>query len=109
MDDVAIALEHVDLLNGLDRLRVQLLQGGLELLVVVGAAGDVALLFMPRSALSTYSARGSPRQSALGFILPVSDRPPSSSRRDLSISEPIGAWEQTTYQFEQVQHRQTSS
>lgn len=34
MDDVAILLEHVDLLNGLDRLSVQLLQRGLELLVI---------------------------------------------------------------------------
>jgi uncharacterized membrane protein YdfJ with MMPL/SSD domain len=54
VDDVAIALEHVDLLNSLDRLGVQLLQGSLELLVVVGAAGDIALLLVSRSTLSTW-------------------------------------------------------
>lgn len=34
VNDVSIGLEHVDLLNGLDRLDVQLLKCGLELLVV---------------------------------------------------------------------------
>ena len=34
MDDVAVLLEHVDLLDGLDGLDVHLLEGGLELLVV---------------------------------------------------------------------------
>lgn len=43
MDDVAVGLEHVDLLNGLDGLDVELLQGGLELLVVGGGAGRRAL------------------------------------------------------------------
>ena len=43
MNDVAVFLEHVDLLNGLDGLDVHLLQGGLELLVV-GAGGLVDLL-----------------------------------------------------------------
>lgn len=43
VDDVAVFLEHVDLLNGLDGLDVHLLQGGLELLVV-GAGGLVDLL-----------------------------------------------------------------
>lgn len=43
MDDVAVLLEHVDLLNSLDGLDVQLLEGGLELLVV-GISGPVDLL-----------------------------------------------------------------
>jgi hypothetical protein len=36
VDDVAILLEHVDLLNSLDGLDVHLLESGLELLVVGG-------------------------------------------------------------------------
>ena len=55
MDDIAIALEHVDLLDGLDGLGVELLQGSLELLVIVGVPGDVALLLVSRGALYTYS------------------------------------------------------
>ena len=43
MDDVTIRLEHVDLLNCLDRLHVHLLQGCLELLVV--GAGALVDLF----------------------------------------------------------------
>lgn len=34
VDNIAISLEHVDLLNGLDRLDVELFQRRLELLVV---------------------------------------------------------------------------
>lgn len=42
MDDVAVLLEHVDLLNSLDGLDVHLLKGGLELLVVgTGVAVDL--------------------------------------------------------------------
>lgn len=42
MDDVAVRLEHVDLLDGLDGLDVHLLEGGLELLVVgAGVALDL--------------------------------------------------------------------
>lgn len=36
MDDIAILLEHVDFLNGLDGLHVHLLECGLQLLVVRG-------------------------------------------------------------------------
>lgn len=43
VDDVAVLLEHVDLLDGLDGLHVHLLQGRLQLLVV-GAGGLVDLL-----------------------------------------------------------------
>jgi hypothetical protein len=53
VNDVSVALEHVDLLNGLDRLDVELLQRGLELLVV-GTSGPVDLLDLPAG--STLSA-----------------------------------------------------
>jgi hypothetical protein len=43
VDNVAVRLEHVDLLNGRDGLDVHLLEGGLELLVVT-TAGSVDLL-----------------------------------------------------------------
>lgn len=43
MDDVAVFLEHVDLLDGLDGLDVHLLQSSLEFLVV-GAGRLVDLL-----------------------------------------------------------------
>lgn len=46
VDDVAVALEHVDLLDGLDGLDVQLLEGRLELLVV-GAGAPLDLLDLP--------------------------------------------------------------
>lgn len=38
MDDVAVRLEHVHLLNRLDWLNVHLLEGGLQLLVVCAGA-----------------------------------------------------------------------
>ena len=42
VDDVAVLLEHVDLLDGLDGLDVHLLEGGLELLVIgAGVALDL--------------------------------------------------------------------
>jgi hypothetical protein len=42
VDDVAVLLEHVDLLNALDGLDVQLLESGLELLVIgAGVADDL--------------------------------------------------------------------
>jgi hypothetical protein len=53
VDDVAVRLEHVDLLNGRDGLDVHLLEGGLELLVVT-TAGSVDLLDL--SSGSTLSA-----------------------------------------------------
>jgi len=43
VDDVAVRLEHVDLLNGRDGLDVHLLESGLELLVVT-TTGSVDLL-----------------------------------------------------------------
>ena len=43
MNDVAVALEHVDLLDGGDGLHVHLLERGLQFLVV-GARGLVHLL-----------------------------------------------------------------
>jgi hypothetical protein len=57
VDDVAVALEHVDLLDGLNRLDVELLEGGLKLLVV-GAGALVDLLDLPaRSALASEICR----------------------------------------------------
>lgn len=38
MDDISVGFEHVDLLNGLDGLDVELLQGSLQLLVVCACA-----------------------------------------------------------------------
>ena len=55
VNDVAIALEHVDLLNRLDGLDVHLLERGLQLLVV-GARVLVHLLDLPSGrALATVS------------------------------------------------------
>lgn len=53
MDDVAVRLEHVDLLDGLDRLGVELLQVGLELLVIVVGASRRTLDRSSGSSLST--------------------------------------------------------
>jgi hypothetical protein len=53
VDDVAIVLEHVDLLNGLDGLGVELLQGGKELLVIGVGAGGGALDLATGSTLAT--------------------------------------------------------
>lgn len=59
MDDVAVALEHVDLFDLRDGLHVHLLEGGLELLVV-GAGGFVDLLhFSPRGAFASAYCRQS--------------------------------------------------
>lgn len=53
MDDIAIRLEHVHLLNGRDWLDVHLLESGLQLLVV-GAGALVDLLDLSsRGALSS--------------------------------------------------------
>lgn len=59
MDDVAVGLEHVDLLDGLDGLDVELLQGGLELLVVGGRAGGRALDLPAGGALAAIVGIGS--------------------------------------------------
>jgi hypothetical protein len=57
VDDVAVALEHVDLLNRLDGLDVELLERCLQLLVV-GAGALVDLLDLPaRSALASEICR----------------------------------------------------
>ena len=47
MNDVAVRLEHVDLLDGLDRLGVELLKRLLELLVVGAGPGGGALDLSP--------------------------------------------------------------
>jgi hypothetical protein len=58
VDDVAVALEHVDLLDRLDGLDVELLERGLQLLVI-GAGALVDLLDLP--------ARG-----AFASVMPIS-------------------------------------
>lgn len=54
MNHVAVLLEHVDLLNGLDRLNIELLERSLKLLVV-GTRRLVDLLCL--AARSTLSSR----------------------------------------------------
>jgi hypothetical protein len=67
VDDVAVLLEHVDLLNSLDGLDVQLLEGGLELLVV-GIGGAVDLLDL--AAGSALASIGGGKKSLLvGVVL----------------------------------------
>jgi hypothetical protein len=56
VDDVAIALEHVDLLNGLNGLDIQLLERLLELLVIAAGPGRRALDLSPRCSLATISS-----------------------------------------------------
>lgn len=53
VNDVAIRLEHVDLLDSLDGLSAELLQGLLKLLVVGARAGGSTLDLSPGGALST--------------------------------------------------------
>lgn len=53
VDDIAVALEHVDLLDLVDRLHVQLLQSLLELLVVGSRPCRRALDLSPGRALAT--------------------------------------------------------
>lgn len=53
MDDVAVGLEHVDLLNRLDGLDIELLQRRLQLLVVHSRALVNLLDLSSRRALST--------------------------------------------------------
>lgn len=53
VDDVAVALEHVDLLDGLDGLDVELLERLLKLLVVTGGPRGGALHLSPGSTLAT--------------------------------------------------------
>lgn len=55
MDDVAIALEHVNLLDGLNGLDVELLEGLLKLLVVTGGPRRRPLDLSPGSTLATTS------------------------------------------------------
>lgn len=57
VDDVAVGLEHVDLLDGLDGLSVQLLQSGLQLLVVIGAASDIPSLLLSGGTLAACDDR----------------------------------------------------
>jgi hypothetical protein len=53
VDDVAVLLEHVDLLDGLDGLHIELLKRSLQLLVIHSRALVYLLLRSSRYALST--------------------------------------------------------
>lgn len=53
VDDVAVGLEHVHLLNGLNRLHIQLLERLLQLLIVAARPGRGPLNLSPGSALAT--------------------------------------------------------
>lgn len=55
VDDVAVALEHVHLLDSLDGLNIDLLKGGLELLVIASGAGRRSLDLSAGSTLATIS------------------------------------------------------
>ena len=67
VNDIAIILEHVDLLNCLDRLHIHLLQRGLQLLIV--RAGALVRLFGHLAARSAFASasgvRGTSRISLL--------------------------------------------
>ena len=74
VDDVAVALEHVDLLNGLDGLDIELLERLLELLVVAGGPRGRALDLSPGSALATvgHNVSSESRASHAGGVDAVS-------------------------------------
>ncbi len=69
VDDVAVRLKHVDLLNGLDWLHVHLLESCLELLVVCAGALVDLLRFPPWCALgSTIHMSAIPHVGAACFV-----------------------------------------
>lgn len=72
MDDVAVRLEHVDLLNGLDGLDVELLQGSLELLVVGGGARGRTLHLAAGSALAAIVGRNIDTLVIISFFVNTS-------------------------------------
>lgn len=65
MNDVAVALEHVDLLDSLDRLDVELLESLLELLVVRAGSLRCALHLPARGALAADTRRSTELLEAL--------------------------------------------
>ena len=82
MNHIAILLEHIDLLDRLDRLHIQLFEGRLQLLVVC-ARGLVHLLyFSPRRA---FTAVGEMVSNACKAI-----PPPSSPTRYLATKVVVG-------------------
>jgi hypothetical protein len=83
--DVAIRLEHVDLLNALDGLDVHLLEGGLKLLVVT-TTGSVDLLDL-----------------SSGRTLAAVNRIPSVSAHSLILVEHVAG----AYPVEQVSRAQS--
>jgi len=65
VNDVAIALEHVDLLDSLDGLNVELLEGLLELLVVGAGPLGRTLHLAARGTLAADARRGTELLEAL--------------------------------------------
>lgn len=95
MDDVAVLLEHVDLLDALEGLDVQLLKGGLELLVVGTGVADNLLDLTAGSTLATEKSqyisikRGRPIADASkceGFAIAIAIKQ-SKSKRDRARSK----------------------
>jgi hypothetical protein len=67
VDDVAVLLEHVNLLDGLDGLSVELLEGSLELPVVGAGPGGRTLCLPAGSSLATINTLS----AASYFFLPL--------------------------------------
>ena len=65
VDDVAVLLEHVDLLDGLDGLDVHLLQRGLQFLVI-GAAGLVDFFRLAAGGAFASAVQGMISESRVG-------------------------------------------
>lgn len=74
VDDIAVALKHVDLLDGLDRLDIELLERLLQLLVVAGGARGRALHLSPRGTLATIRHTSSSEFRSAARVLKQSRR-----------------------------------
>ena len=92
MDDVAVRLEHVHLLDGLDGLHVKLLQRLLQLLVVAAGPGRCPLDLSPGGSLSTVQQFVSGRDNQVRFqrLKRASVRPPllHTLHSEGSVSKP---------------------
>ncbi len=66
VNHIPVRLEHVDLLNGLDGLHIELLERLLQLLVVAGRSSRGALHLSPGSSLATIYSQPAP--SCLYFL-----------------------------------------
>lgn len=111
VDDVAVGLEHVDLLDSLDGLSVQLLQSGLQLLVVIGAASDIPSLLLSGGTLAACNDDRKPVNRSIFFLKQFEGRLTRTHSRwfwtgPRARNRTNGL---TTYQYGPGQHRQTSS